>query len=938
MKASKILLFIVVSLMTLSSFAQGEDLIPFKSVENGKWGYKNDKGMVAINPQYDEANPFSEGIAVIGVWKNEEKMKHGMIDSKGSVVIEPDYDYGIAYHNGFFILDNYIVDEKGNYSKVKGSKTHDGEYCFTELHWLRGSNLAVVIDRDYNYKERRKVIKDSYLIRLDGTFVRQLDNDWCIDYYLGVFSDPPRFVCSSFSLSSDGYNDGLCLINKGSYCVTGSSGYGVSGYIDTTGKTVIKPQFRYAHPFSEGLASVCHKKDTYNKGYIDTNGRWAIKPQYSYAGDFKNGLAFAYSIDFVGFIDKKGNVVYDYTTENGRTWNSFIKGVDETSTSEAPVYAYWMDDGKGYIHYWTDYEKAGTLQKTVIIDEKGNVLYFEGDNGEKVDKDGNPIENREKQKPSIIWPYIPSSFDQSQFVLKTEIKSVSKIEYCKLYLNGIEVLEDNAPGGSAIVEDENNDININRTLDLREGKNTIRIEVKNAGGETDEEKTIEFKPEKAHQGKAVIVWNDLPTNSTVDRLELDATVKSTVKDVTCRVLLNGEEVLRPIKGSSIVEDSKEPEYKYTTRVQRMLTLKENSTTTIAIEVKDAQGGLLKSDQKQVYYSKHTLAAIKWGDVPSYTEEKHLTLRAQIISGSPIEYCSILKDEKVLKRVEIAPVSAPGGSSIVKDPKNVKAGYDITVEETVELSEGDNGFVIEVKNAGGILRSAPMTVKYKHKEKRIALVIGNQNYNDEKMRLTCPSNDANAVAARFRKLGFDEVMQMNNLNKDNMKSIINSFRSKSVNYDAVVVYYSGHGVQLNQINYMIPTDFDFSNGNVTNDCVAVTYILRDLGEDRMKIVVYDACRTQPRPKGDITDIDVMNNVNTFIAYASSVGQPSYEDIDSSYSIYTAAFLKVLEEPNLKLVEVFSRVNKIVRQKTTGMSEKQVPYIEGSIDKDFTFNKK
>ena len=702
------------------------------------------------------------------------------------------------------------------------------------------------------------------------------------------------------------------------------------GYVDDKGNRVISCKYDHAYPFYESDLALVESEGQF--GYINKQGQVKIPLQYKKAYPFSDGVAAVKKagINKYGFINSKGEEIVKFGYSDVK-WG-FVEG-----------YA-WVKEGKNWGMINKKGDKASGFNYVRLSDFDPNTGVTDA-----VKKDGAThyyykgkkySSKRERNeamnpRPEILWPDIPAETKQPQFVLKAEVVSESEIEYCKVYLNGVEVLENDMPGGSFIAKDpEYYKVTINRTLALKEGTNSITIKAKNQGGETEEEKTIEFK--KSIPVKALIVWNDIPATTLESQLKLDATVKSTVKEVYCRVLLNGIEVPKT-KGSSIVEDSKEIEYKYKLSVTRTIVLQEgnNGDNIITIEVRNAKGGLVATDEKHVTYTKPALATIEWGDVPSYTEEKLLTLRAQIVSESPIEYYSVLRDEKVLKKVIIN--VAAKGSSIAEDPKK-GSDYNVQVNDIVELAEGDNSFVIEVKNAGGVVRTQTKTVRHKYKEKRIALVIGNEAYDDERMRLTCPSNDANAVAARYRQLGFDEVILRKNLPKKEMQALINGFRSKSMNYDAVVVYYSGHGVQVNQINYMIPTDFDFSNGSVTNDCVAVTYLLRDLGEDRMKIVVYDACRTQPKPKGDITDIDVLNNVNTFIAYASSVGQPSYEDSDSPNSIYTAAFLKVLDEPNLKLGDVFSKVNRIVRQKTSNMNVKQVPYIEGSVDKDFIFNKK
>ncbi|MCR4848100.1 MAG: WG repeat-containing protein [Bacteroidales bacterium] len=380
----KTLFLIIIFITTVCSFAQGYDLVPFRSDENNKYGYKNNNGEILIEPQYDYTEPFMEGIAVV-----EKDDKYGMIDSKGNFVIEPEYDNGIAYHNGYFILNNYIIDKKGNRSEVKGSKKYDGKDYFDQIIWLRGSDLVLVIDKDPNYRYNHK--KEQYLIHTDGTFVRQLDSDLNVDGYMGKFSMSPRYLFNQRIESSDGFNDGLCLIINSKYGIGGLlyNPDALYGYLDRTGKIVIRPQYKYAHPFSEGLASVANKR--YKHGYINTNGKWAIKPQYDFAGDFKNGLAFVCSDSFVGFIDKKGNEVYNYTREKRRfgAWKDFIRGIDTTANCNIPAGAYWMGDGKAYIYYITENDRG----RKVIVNEKGEVLYYISESGEKVDRDGNLIED-----------------------------------------------------------------------------------------------------------------------------------------------------------------------------------------------------------------------------------------------------------------------------------------------------------------------------------------------------------------------------------------------------------------------------------------------------------------------------------------------------------------------------------------------------------------
>src|SRR5215471_9470037 len=92
----------------------------------------------------------------------------------------------------------------------------------------------------------------------------------------------------------------------------------------------------------------------------------------------------------------------------------------------------------------------------------------------------------------------------------------------------------------------------------------------------------------------------------------------------------------------------------------------------------------------------------------------------------------------------------------------------------------------------------------HAEKRVALVIGNAAYQNAS-QLVNPGNDAKAIAAMLRAASFDEVTLYENLGIRELRRAIKDFSDLARDADAAVVYYSGHGIEVNGINYLIPTD-------------------------------------------------------------------------------------------------------------------------------------
>src|SRR5476649_2388677 len=90
------------------------------------------------------------------------------------------------------------------------------------------------------------------------------------------------------------------------------------------------------------------------------------------------------------------------------------------------------------------------------------------------------------------------------------------------------------------------------------------------------------------------------------------------------------------------------------------------------------------------------------------------------------------------------------------------------------------------------------------EKRVALIVGNAAYKNAS-KLTNPTNDAKAIAGMLQSAGFDAVELHENLGIRELRQAINDFADLARDADTAVVYYSGHGMEVNGINYLIPID-------------------------------------------------------------------------------------------------------------------------------------
>ncbi|MGD1960222.1 MAG: caspase domain-containing protein [Fulvivirga sp.] len=223
-------------------------------------------------------------------------------------------------------------------------------------------------------------------------------------------------------------------------------------------------------------------------------------------------------------------------------------------------------------------------------------------------------------------------------------------------------------------------------------------------------------------------------------------------------------------------------------------------------------------------------------------------------------------------------------------------------------------------------------------KKIALLIGNSNYKNGGS-LKNPVNDARAMGAELRNLGFD-VMTHFDLSQSAMKKAIDEFGQKLRSYEVGLFYYAGHGIQAKGRNYMIPVEADLKNEQqVEYDCIAADRVLAfmDYAESKVNIVVLDACRNNPferswRRAANGNGLAFMNApTGSLIAYATSPGTTA-SDGEGSNGLYTSALLKYMKTPGLTIEQMFKRVRSEVEERS---GKTQVPWESTSLKGEFYF---
>ena len=223
------------------------------------------------------------------------------------------------------------------------------------------------------------------------------------------------------------------------------------------------------------------------------------------------------------------------------------------------------------------------------------------------------------------------------------------------------------------------------------------------------------------------------------------------------------------------------------------------------------------------------------------------------------------------------------------------------------------------------------------ERRVALIIGNSTYKNVQP-LANPARDAAAVAAMFKKAGFEVVESKLDLGNTAMRRAIREFTGTAKNADIAVVYYAGHGIEFDGTNYLVPIDAELaSDVDVEDETISLDRVMRMLDPvKRLRLVILDACRENPfarkmtrtiasRSMGrGLAKIEV-TTTDTLVAFAAKAGMTA-ADGTGDHSPFTAALLDTLATPGLDVRIAFGRVRDEVMKST---DNKQEPYVYGSI---------
>ena len=343
-------------IMCQLSVAQPQSLSAlFPVSKDGKSGFIDNTGKVVIPLQFDSANDFSEGLALVTL-----KGKTFFIDTRGRTVFEARFDIirnfseGLAAVNiGEKRIPNVgLISDPGKWGYIDKTGKLVIPMKFTHAESFR-EGLAAVAEGDKGEFIDHDA-KPVFNVPLDVTLgfregIAGVLYRGSLAYYdrTGKKISPPL----GYGPENHSFSEGLVPVEI----------KGKSGYMDRTGNLVIQAQFEDAGDFSEGLAPVkvrseettwCPREESGSRkgftmkwGYIDKMGKSVIAPQYESVSGFSEGLAAITNCEEAFFIDKTGNRI---DLGNYRYASSFAFGLSRVNvmTKQGLLWGYIDRSGK----------------------------------------------------------------------------------------------------------------------------------------------------------------------------------------------------------------------------------------------------------------------------------------------------------------------------------------------------------------------------------------------------------------------------------------------------------------------------------------------------------------------------------------------------------------------------------------------------------------
>ena len=224
--------------------------------------------------------------------------------------------------------------------------------------------------------------------------------------------------------------------------------------------------------------------------------------------------------------------------------------------------------------------------------------------------------------------------------------------------------------------------------------------------------------------------------------------------------------------------------------------------------------------------------------------------------------------------------------------------------------------------------------------RVALVVGNSAYR-QAGALPNPQRDAKAIADRLRGLGFTSVDLVVDATRATLTDALKAFAQKASRAEWAVVYFAGHGMEADGVNYLVPVDAHLQAIEDTpNQTVALDQALNAVAAaKKLRLIILDACRDNPFEDSFLSVgpgarglARIEPETGTLVAFATKHGHVA-TDGDGANSPFALALVKRIDTPGLEINKLFRQVHDDVAAATKGAQE---PFTYGQLPaEDFFF---
>jgi uncharacterized caspase-like protein len=278
----------------------------------------------------------------------------------------------------------------------------------------------------------------------------------------------------------------------------------------------------------------------------------------------------------------------------------------------------------------------------------------------------------------------------------------------------------------------------------------------------------------------------------------------------------------------------------------------------------------------------------------------------------------------------SPEKSPPKGSVAPSGKAVMEGNSVSPDAVTKPGFSGGETAAPPANAAAPpAQSAP--------QRRVALVIGNSAYRFAPV-LPNPANDESDMVQVLRELNFD-VIEGRDLDRRGTEDAIRKFGHKLNDADVALFFYSGHGLQVDGRNYLVPVDAKLERiSDLTLDAIDVSMVLAQMEDaQRVNLVFLDACRDSPLARSLGRSIGsrsvtvgqglgvIEGALGTMIAFSTQPGNVALDGTGRN-SPFTSALLKHLKDPGIDIDVVMRRVRADVIAAT---HKKQIPWDHSSL---------